>query len=558
MTGDSVLFERADGVAVLTLNRPSAKNAIDIPTTDALVAALRGLRAADDIRAVVLAGAGGDFCAGGDVKGMADGASRTVEQRRAGMARYAELARALASLDKPLIAAVDGVAFGAGLSMALYADIVLVSTRARLAMVFHRIGLVPDVGAWYQLPRVVGLQRAKELIYSAREFGADEAVRMNIALEALAPEALMPRAMELARSLAGASPTAFSLSSARWPRPCRAIWRRCWTWKRHRRRLPCPVRTSAKRSAASLPRSRRSSAGRTRIESMIDYEKTKAWRSDPVRHTYTERDTILYALGVGFAADPLVLEELRFVYEKELQAVPTMAAVLASPGFWMRDRKELGIDYLKLVHGEQGVTIHSPLPAAGTLIGQSRVTRIVDKGEGKGATMHVEKTLTDEASGRPVATAEMVLFLRGDGGFSKNGGGDEPVPAAPATPDAAPEVTIEMPTRADAAVLYRLSGDINPLHIDPAVAAKAGFPRPILHGLATYGNACRGILAKFCGHDASRMKSIRARLTSPVYPGETLVLDCWRLGSEEIAFRASVKERGVQVLANGRAVLGAR
>ena len=123
-----------------------------------------------------------------------------------------ELARALASLDKPLIAAVDGVAFGAGLSMALYADIVLVSTRARLAMVFHRIGLVPDVGAWYQLPRVVGLQRAKELIYSAREFGADEAVRMNIALEALAPEALMPRAMELARSLAGASPTAFSLS----------------------------------------------------------------------------------------------------------------------------------------------------------------------------------------------------------------------------------------------------------------------------------------------------------------------------------------------------------
>ena len=212
MTGDSVLFERADGVAVLTLNRPSAKNAIDIPTTDALVAALRGLRAADDIRAVVLAGAGGDFCAGGDVKGMADGASRTVEQRRAGMARYAELARALASLDKPLIAAVDGVAFGAGLSMALYADIVLVSTRARLAMVFHRIGLVPDVGAWYQLPRVVGLQRAKELIYSAREFGADEAVRMNIALAALAPEALMPRAMELARSLAGASPTAFSLS----------------------------------------------------------------------------------------------------------------------------------------------------------------------------------------------------------------------------------------------------------------------------------------------------------------------------------------------------------
>jgi acyl dehydratase len=288
---------------------------------------------------------------------------------------------------------------------------------------------------------------------------------------------------------------------------------------------------------------------------MIDYEKTKAWRSGPVRHAYTTRDTILYALGVGFGADPLDANELRYVYEKELSTVPTMAAVLASPGFWMRERKELGIDFLKLVHGEQGVTIHSPLPAAGSLVGESRVSRIVDKGEGKGAVMHVEKTLTDEADGRLLATVEMVLFLRGDGGFSKNGGGDEAAPAAPAVPETEPDARIELPTRADAAVLYRLSGDINPLHIDPAVAAKAGFDKPILHGLATYGNACRGILARYCGHDASRLKSIRARLTSPVYPGETLVLECWRAGGNEIAFRASVKERGVQVLANGRAVI---
>ncbi len=288
---------------------------------------------------------------------------------------------------------------------------------------------------------------------------------------------------------------------------------------------------------------------------MIDYEKTKAWRSGPVRHAYTTRDTILYALGVGFGADPLDADELRYVYEKELSAVPTMAAVLASPGFWMRERKELGIDFLKLVHGEQGVTIHSPLPAAGALIGESRVSRIVDKGEGKGAVMHVEKTLTAEADGRLIATVEMVLFLRGDGGFSKDGGGDEAAPPAPAVPEGEPDARIELPTRADAAVLYRLSGDINPLHIDPAVAAKAGFEKPILHGLATYGNACRGIIARYCDHDASRLRSIRARLTSPVYPGETLVLECWRAGGNEIAFRASVKERGVQVLANGRAVI---
>ena len=212
-TGTQDLLASLDaGVLTLTMNRPEARNAMSAAMNQALQQQLAAAELDPAVKCVVLTGAGKGFCAGGDVKGMADGASRTVEQRRAGMARYAELARALASLDKPLIAAVDGVAFGAGLSMALYADIVLVSTRARLAMVFHRIGLVPDVGAWYQLPRVVGLQRAKELIYSAREFGADEAVRMNIALEALAPEALMPRAMELARSLAGASPTAFSLS----------------------------------------------------------------------------------------------------------------------------------------------------------------------------------------------------------------------------------------------------------------------------------------------------------------------------------------------------------
>ncbi|WP_399680153.1 MaoC/PaaZ C-terminal domain-containing protein [Xenophilus sp.] len=289
---------------------------------------------------------------------------------------------------------------------------------------------------------------------------------------------------------------------------------------------------------------------------MIDYEKTRAWRSGPVRHAYTAKDSILYALGVGFGADPLDAQELRYVYEKDLVAVPTMAAVLASPGFWMRERTELGIDFVRLVHGEQSVVLHRPLPGAATLVGESRVARIVDKGEGKGAVMHVEKTLTDEADGGLVATVEQVLFLRGDGGFSKHGGGDAPAPAAAEPPAGPPDITLALPTRADAALLYRLSGDINPLHVDPAVAAKAGFPRPILHGLATYGNACRGILAGCCGHDAARLRSIRARLTSPVYPGETLLLECWRLGAEEVAFRARVQERDVQVLANGRALLG--
>ena len=209
---DTVLLERRGGVALISLNRPEVKNALDAATTDTLVAHLRALRDDERVRALVLTGAGGDFCAGGDVKAMGQSGARSPEQRRAGMARYRDLAMAMAGLDKPVMAAVDGVAFGAGLSLALWADMVLVSDRVRLAMVFHRIGLVPDVGAWYTLPRVVGLQRAKELIYSAREFGAQEAAVMNLAMEVHPPEVLLARALEIAHSFEGASAAAMSLS----------------------------------------------------------------------------------------------------------------------------------------------------------------------------------------------------------------------------------------------------------------------------------------------------------------------------------------------------------
>ncbi|PTB16734.1 3-alpha,7-alpha,12-alpha-trihydroxy-5-beta-cholest-24-enoyl-CoA hydratase [Trinickia symbiotica] len=289
---------------------------------------------------------------------------------------------------------------------------------------------------------------------------------------------------------------------------------------------------------------------------MIDYEKTKAWNSGEVRHSFTEKDTILYALGLGICDDPMNREQLGFVYEKDLVAMPTMVAVLASPGSWMRDRQEFGIDYLKLVHGEQSITLHRTLPIAGTVIGRSRVVRIVDKGEGKGAVMHVEKTLHEERSGDHLATAEQVLFLRGDGGFSQGGGGDDPATPLPKAPESAPHFVVELPTRADAALLYRLSGDLNPLHIDPSVAAKAGFARPILHGLATYGIAGHGVLKAFCDYDPTRLKEIRARLSSPVFPGETLVLECWRVSDDEVAFQGRVKERDVQVLSNGRARIG--
>ena len=210
--GAGLRVAREAGVAILTLNRPQAKNALDTAMADRLAAAVRALHGDDTVRAIVLAGAGGDFCAGGDLREAGQGGPRSPEQRHAGMRRYRELVLALDGLDKPLIAAVDGVAYGAGLSLALLADMVLVSRRVRMAMVFHRVGLVPDLGAWYTLPRAVGLQRARELIYSAREFGAEQALAMGLALEILPPEALLPRALALAHSFEGASATAVRLS----------------------------------------------------------------------------------------------------------------------------------------------------------------------------------------------------------------------------------------------------------------------------------------------------------------------------------------------------------
>lgn len=288
---------------------------------------------------------------------------------------------------------------------------------------------------------------------------------------------------------------------------------------------------------------------------MLDYRKARDWQSGDVQHVYTPRDTMLYALGLGMGADPLDERQLRFVYEKDLVALPTMAAVLASPGFWMRERKEIGIDFMKLVHGEQSVRLHAALPPSGTVTGRTRVTRVVDKGEGKGAILHVEKELFDAQQQQPLATVESVYFLRGDGGFSKAGGqADEAAPAAAAMPESAPELVLDLPTRADQALLYRLSGDINPLHAEPAFAAKAGFARPILHGLATWGIAGRGLVAACADFDATRLSAMRARLSAPVYPGETIRLEGWRDGSE-IAFRARVVERDVLVLTNGRAAL---
>ena len=286
----------------------------------------------------------------------------------------------------------------------------------------------------------------------------------------------------------------------------------------------------------------------------IHYQQLKARAFEPVRQHYTQRDTMLYALSLGVGNDPLDSKNLPLVYEgmdQPLQALPTMSSVLGYPGFWMK-QEDSGIDWVKLVHGEQRTTIHQPVPVDAKVVGKTRVTRIIDKGAGKGAIVVSERSLEGE-DGTLYATLEQVTFCRGDGGYSQELGGqpsDESLPALAATPETAPQWTFEHRIRPEAALLYRLMGDYNPLHADPRVAQAAGFEKPILHGLATYGMVGHALVMTACGGDASQLRSIHARFSSPVYPGETLRTEIWQSG-KSLKFRALVVERNIVVLSHG-------
>ena len=282
----------------------------------------------------------------------------------------------------------------------------------------------------------------------------------------------------------------------------------------------------------------------------LKYETIKNWAFKPVEQTYTQRDTMLYALGLGFGADPLDEKELRFVYEKELRALPTYGVVLATPGLWISDPKA-EIDWVKLVHGEQSLVLHKPMPTAATLVSHARIKSVVDKGAGKGALIVLERILTEKSSGERIATSDAVLFARGDGGLSQS---DDAPPAPPPVPEGTPDEVCDIETLPRQALIYRLSGDYNPLHVDPAVGQKAGFKQPILHGLCTYGLAGRAVLKTICDYDTSKLSSLSVRFSSPVYPGETIRTEMYRDGGR-VLFRSRAVERNVVVLNNGVATL---
>lgn len=257
------------------------------------------------------------------------------------------------------------------------------------------------------------------------------------------------------------------------------------------------------------------------------------------RWRFTARDTILYALGVG-------AHELPFVYEDGLRALPSMPVIMAYPGFIWRD-PALGVDWRRVLHGESTVTIHAPLPVDGELIGQTRFGPVYDKGADKGAVVCQTREIRT-VDGTLVATVGSTSMLRGNGGFGDDG---EVQPPPHPIPDRAPDCEHAITTSPEQAMIYRLSGDMNPLHIDPAAARDGGFDRPILHGQCTFGVAVRALMAMVCDNDPARVRSVSVRFSRLVYPGDTIRTQVWREADGRFTFRALCAERDEVVLTNG-------
>ncbi|SCV00331.1 MaoC like domain protein 17 [Cupriavidus necator] len=285
----------------------------------------------------------------------------------------------------------------------------------------------------------------------------------------------------------------------------------------------------------------------------LDYHRLKATQFDDLPHRYGADHCILYALGVGagLGNDPVLGDEVRYLYEEKLQALPSMVSVIAYPGFWMRDPVH-GIDWRKVVHGEQRITLHCPLATAGNVCSLSRVTRITDKGAHSGAVVVTERKILDQATRQPVAVIEQVNVCRGDGGYSAGASelSDPPLQPIPRPPERDPDQILTVPTSRNQAAIYRLSGDRNPLHIDPDSARLSGLPGPILHGAALAGLATRVLLAQPQPADAF-LSRLDIRFTGVAYPGMAVGVERW-FEPGYVAFRCREAET-LRELAFGRA-----
>ena len=280
----------------------------------------------------------------------------------------------------------------------------------------------------------------------------------------------------------------------------------------------------------------------------LNYHVVKDWPIPEQRQDYEIRDTILYNLGVGAGViDSSDEVDLNYLWESQIKALPTLATVLAARAPpWLYDPKT-SITWTNMLHGQESTVWHRPLKPAGSVISRSVVEEIYDKGEKRGALLVVRRDLRDAASDLPLATIRHSVFLRADGGF---GGPAAPASAAaPRPPGRAPDLTLDLRTRPEQALIYRLSGDYYPLHVDPEFARNAGFQRPILHGLATYGIAARAVVRLLCDDDPARLIRFDARFTAPVFPGQTIRTEIWKTGQAVAHLRCRVDDR--VVLDNG-------
>eukprot|EP00455_Lapot_gusevi_P037804 TRINITY_DN423_c0_g1_i1.p1 TRINITY_DN423_c0_g1~~TRINITY_DN423_c0_g1_i1.p1 ORF type:complete len:752 (-),score=268.99 TRINITY_DN423_c0_g1_i1:137-2392(-) len=301
-------------------------------------------------------------------------------------------------------------------------------------------------------------------------------------------------------------------------------------------------------AAPASPSASKPKPKKAKSEGSVDVSRALGHVFPALPFTYTERDVALYALGVGAAANPLDPQQLKFVYENDphFQVLPTFGVVVPSAGLsQVMNTPGLSFNPMMLLHGEQYMELRRPLPPSGTLTSTAKIAHIYDKGKGALVVLHM--TTVDEKQ-EEVLFNQYSLYIRGLGGF---GGDKGPKQEANDPPMQPPHIVHREPTQDNQALLYRLSGDMNPLHADPSMAAMGGFHKPILHGLCTFGYASRAVLQHFCKNDATRFKSIKARFSSHVFPGETIITEMWQVAPTRILFRCKVAERGTYVLLGG-------
>ncbi len=273
------------------------------------------------------------------------------------------------------------------------------------------------------------------------------------------------------------------------------------------------------------------------------------------RYSYNQRDVALYALGIGAPADPLDQDELKFVYELSgggFQVIPTFAVIFSkalNDLFLTGDIAGIKYNPMMVVHGEQQLEILQPLPPAATVESTSKIIDIQDKGSGLLLIIHVD---SHDIHGEKLAAAQTSIFIRGLGGFGGKRGNTVKIEL----PDRPPDIIHKEQTQRAQALLYRLSGDANPLHADPQMAALGNYDKPILHGLCTFGFAARAILKRCCDNQANRLRSIGVRFSHHVFPGETLITEIWQVSPGEIRFQTKAEERDAVVLSQAWAKLG--